>query len=135
MAHECPDCGQACYCDGDDTWIDLWATDGDCDHECGDDEWPDDCEPDHAEALPASVPASPPSSVDAPGGRAQEPKPRKVECPRCLHDFVLDGPPCGGSRCFKSETTGEWIHSSKSYDTCEVLARGGAQGSDGKERT
>lgn len=42
MAHDCPDCGQACYCDGDDTWIDLWATDGDCDHECGDDEWPDD---------------------------------------------------------------------------------------------
>ncbi len=38
MAHECPDCGQACYCDGDDTWIDLWATSGSCAHPCIEDE-------------------------------------------------------------------------------------------------
>lgn len=38
MAHECPDCGQACYCDGDDTWMDLWATGGDCCHTCPEDE-------------------------------------------------------------------------------------------------
>ena len=25
MAHDCPDCGQACYCDGEDTWNDAAA--------------------------------------------------------------------------------------------------------------
>jgi hypothetical protein len=38
MAHECPDCGQACYCDGDDTWMDLWATGGECSCACADEE-------------------------------------------------------------------------------------------------
>lgn len=23
MAHECYECGQACYCDGEDTWVDC----------------------------------------------------------------------------------------------------------------
>ena len=33
--HECPDCGQACDCDGEDTWFD-WDSDEalncECDH-------------------------------------------------------------------------------------------------------
>ncbi len=29
MCHECPDCGQMCYCDGDDTYMDY---DDDCLH-------------------------------------------------------------------------------------------------------
>ena len=42
MAHECPDCYQACYCDGDDTWMDSGALT--CVHECEpqDDEYADD---------------------------------------------------------------------------------------------
>lgn len=32
MAHECPDCGQACYCDGDDTWMDSGSEA--CEHGC-----------------------------------------------------------------------------------------------------
>ena len=34
MAHPCPECDQACYCDGEDTWWDE-APD-DCSHECTD---------------------------------------------------------------------------------------------------
>jgi hypothetical protein len=36
MAHECPYCGQACYCDGDDTWMDAVYTKCDC--PCDEDE-------------------------------------------------------------------------------------------------
>ncbi len=41
MAHSCPDCGQACYCDGEDTW---WDEYDECIHECEEeteeaDEW------------------------------------------------------------------------------------------------
>ena len=36
--HSCPDCGQACDCDGEDTWID--ENEDDCVHECQPD--PDD---------------------------------------------------------------------------------------------
>lgn len=32
MAHECPDCGQQCYCDGEDTYIPTSADQ--CDHMC-----------------------------------------------------------------------------------------------------
>lgn len=32
MAHSCPECGQACYCDLEDTW---WDDPDDCVHECG----------------------------------------------------------------------------------------------------
>lgn len=35
MAHECPECGQVCYCDGEDTWMDTWATAAECIHVCG----------------------------------------------------------------------------------------------------
>ena len=31
--HECPECGQACDCDGEDTWFDYYF-DIDCNHEC-----------------------------------------------------------------------------------------------------
>jgi hypothetical protein len=31
MAHSCPTCGQACYCDGEDTW---WDEEEDCIHDC-----------------------------------------------------------------------------------------------------
>ncbi len=31
MAHDCPTCGQACYCDCDDTWFDDPP---DCTHDC-----------------------------------------------------------------------------------------------------
>lgn len=31
MAHECLECGQACYCDLDDTWMECPA---DCHHDC-----------------------------------------------------------------------------------------------------
>lgn len=37
--HECPYCGQACDCDGDDTWLNP---PGDCSCPCeedGEDEW------------------------------------------------------------------------------------------------
>ena len=33
--HECPECGQACDCDGEDIWNDAAALD--CIHECEDD--------------------------------------------------------------------------------------------------
>ena len=29
--HDCPDCGQACYCDGDDT---FFEDNGECEHDC-----------------------------------------------------------------------------------------------------
>lgn len=35
MAHECPACGQMCYCDGEDTY--LGEGDEDCVHECQED--------------------------------------------------------------------------------------------------
>ena len=31
MAHECPECGQACYCDIEDTW---WDDVDECFHDC-----------------------------------------------------------------------------------------------------
>lgn len=31
--HECPECGQACDCDGEDTWV-SWPYNLDCMHEC-----------------------------------------------------------------------------------------------------
>lgn len=31
--HDCPWCGQACDCDGEDTWHD-WPFNADCRHEC-----------------------------------------------------------------------------------------------------
>lgn len=34
MAHECPDCGQACYCDGDDTWMESEWVLAHCEHAC-----------------------------------------------------------------------------------------------------
>lgn len=30
--HSCPECGQACACDGEDLWND--AAEGECCHEC-----------------------------------------------------------------------------------------------------
>lgn len=30
--HDCPDCGEACDCDGEDTWVDI--NDECCDHSC-----------------------------------------------------------------------------------------------------
>lgn len=38
--HECPDCGQACDCDGEDTWLD----EDECEHLCD----PNDLEDDNA---------------------------------------------------------------------------------------
>lgn len=32
MSHECPDCDQVCYCDGEDTFIET-ESDG-CNHQC-----------------------------------------------------------------------------------------------------
>lgn len=37
--HECPNCGQACACDGEDTWFDEWAN---CECPCDDEEADDD---------------------------------------------------------------------------------------------
>lgn len=38
--HECPDCGQACTCDGDDTWFEnVTYCVHDCDDFDGDDEY------------------------------------------------------------------------------------------------
>jgi hypothetical protein len=35
--HECPECGQACDCDGEDTWNDIGSSDWmNCSHECED---------------------------------------------------------------------------------------------------
>ena len=31
--HDCPECGQACDCDGEDTWFEYV---GNCAHECED---------------------------------------------------------------------------------------------------
>lgn len=51
--HECPDCDQACSCDGEDTWNDAAADD--CVHACHDDEWDD--EDDEVEAeCPHGIP-------------------------------------------------------------------------------
>jgi len=38
MAHECPLCGEECYCDGEDHHQDAPA---DCSHECDEDETDD----------------------------------------------------------------------------------------------
>lgn len=38
--HECPSCGQACDCDGEDVWNDYAARD--CTHDCEEDDWEDD---------------------------------------------------------------------------------------------
>ena len=43
--HECPNCGQACDCIGDDTWDDSEAEF--CEHECEDDCDEDDYDYDH----------------------------------------------------------------------------------------
>lgn len=46
--HECPDCGQACDCDGEDTWFDEVE---ECDCDC----WRDDegyVEDDYEEVMP-----------------------------------------------------------------------------------
>lgn len=32
LGHSCPDCGQACYCDIEDT---LWDDPEECCHDCG----------------------------------------------------------------------------------------------------
>lgn len=32
--HDCPDCGQACDCDGDDVWESGSVTDDGCQHIC-----------------------------------------------------------------------------------------------------
>lgn len=42
MAHSCPDCDQACYCDGEDMW---WDNPEDCLHDC------DPCESDDIDDL------------------------------------------------------------------------------------
>lgn len=34
--HECPECGQACDCDGEDTWFDDEQTALNCEHVCED---------------------------------------------------------------------------------------------------
>lgn len=54
MAHECPDCGQACYCDGDDTWMDSGAAT--CGHGCDPEE--DDRDGFDDEAPYAAPPAA-----------------------------------------------------------------------------
>ncbi len=44
--HECPECGQTCDCDGEDTWNDVGSSDWlNCSHECEDFE-EDDLMPD-----------------------------------------------------------------------------------------
>ena len=40
--HECPECGQACDCDGEDIWNDFFQA---CDHDCEPMEDEDDCYP------------------------------------------------------------------------------------------
>lgn len=43
--HSCPECGQACDCDGEDTWLE--SSEDDCEHNCeplDDDEDFDDLE-------------------------------------------------------------------------------------------
>jgi hypothetical protein len=42
--HECPDCGQVCCCDQDDTWND--AASDECEHECTEYDDDDDGEDD-----------------------------------------------------------------------------------------
>ena len=44
--HECPECGQACDCDGEDTWFDF-PYNLDCTH---------DCEPDSDEDMDEYIP-------------------------------------------------------------------------------
>lgn len=45
--HECPKCGQACDCDGEDVWNDIGSSDWlNCTHECEDFEDDDDLMPD-----------------------------------------------------------------------------------------
>lgn len=39
MAHDCPECGEVCFCDGDDTWFDDAD---DCTHNCEPEEGDDD---------------------------------------------------------------------------------------------
>lgn len=34
MAHECRNCGQLCFCDPGDMWMEPWFMDNDCEHRC-----------------------------------------------------------------------------------------------------
>jgi hypothetical protein len=43
--HECPDCGQACDCDGEDTWFSIIDPE-DCECPCLDEE-EEDCDDDY----------------------------------------------------------------------------------------
>ena len=48
--HECPECGQACDCDGEDTWNDIGSSDWlNCSHECEEYSEEDDLMPDDFE--------------------------------------------------------------------------------------
>jgi len=52
--HECPNCGQACDCDGEDTWFDDLNTYLSCSHDCEeqDDFYPeDDFDPDRDDPI------------------------------------------------------------------------------------
>lgn len=47
--HDCPDCGQACDCDGEDLWHEFDSEEAmDCVHECeefeDDDDFGEDCD-------------------------------------------------------------------------------------------
>lgn len=50
--HECPDCGQACDCDGEDTWFE--APD-DCTHECEEENDEDYGVEDERPTLPITI--------------------------------------------------------------------------------
>jgi hypothetical protein len=51
--HECPDCGQTCDCDMDDTWFDDFETYLHCSHDCEEDcdDFEDDLYPEDDDCL------------------------------------------------------------------------------------
>ena len=44
--HECPECGQVCDCDGEDTWYENVTA---CVHDCDDQDFDDDYDREEAE--------------------------------------------------------------------------------------
>lgn len=66
MAHDCPACGMACYCDGDDTWMESAWTLAHCMHDCDpeDDDLDYGAEDDEPAADAVTAPAPTPSKED-----------------------------------------------------------------------
>jgi hypothetical protein len=91
--HECGECGQACDCDGEDTWFDDLQTYLNCSHECEEfDDDEDDLSPDFQyDMLDEGVKArAAQQRNEAETGRGLVDY-RARKCPHCERMIGLDG--------------------------------------------